>query len=180
MAVWNPEANDLFLEALDLPGPDDRRAFLDRACRSGVLRTEVEALLTASSRAGRFLEVPAAEQLGLAVPNPESAVITFDCPACKRKLKVKPELGGKKGKCPVCGQAVLFPVGAGVPTPVLPGGTPELPSSASGTNHPTSAPALEQTMAAGGSGTQDGSLAPAAPPAAAGGDTSDLTSFLAP
>ena len=32
MAVWNPEANDLFLKALELRTADSRRAYLDDAC----------------------------------------------------------------------------------------------------------------------------------------------------
>ena len=33
--------------------------------------------------------------------------IVFACQACNRQLKVKPELAGKKIKCPKCGEATL-------------------------------------------------------------------------
>ncbi len=36
-------------------------------------------------------------------------MITFPCPGCGQKLKVKDELAGKKGKCPHCQQAVPVP-----------------------------------------------------------------------
>src|SRR5262249_1519239 len=59
MAAWNPEANDLFLKALDLRSPGKRRAYIDEACRGNAeLRAQVESLLSASERAGSFLEKP--------------------------------------------------------------------------------------------------------------------------
>jgi hypothetical protein len=63
MADWNPQANEIFLKALDLAS-EQRRAFLDQACADNPgLRGQVEALLAASERAGSFLEAPAIEQL---------------------------------------------------------------------------------------------------------------------
>jgi hypothetical protein len=60
MSTWNPAANELFLRALDLPGPAERSAFLDEACRADPdLRGQVESLLAAGDRAGSFLENPA-------------------------------------------------------------------------------------------------------------------------
>ena len=60
MADWNPQANEIFLEALDIRSPDDRLAFLDRACTgNAALRAQVESLLAASDQAGSFLESPA-------------------------------------------------------------------------------------------------------------------------
>jgi tetratricopeptide (TPR) repeat protein len=60
MPTWNPQANDLFLKALEMPSGDDRRAYLAGACAGDTaLRAEVEALLEASARAGSFLESPA-------------------------------------------------------------------------------------------------------------------------
>jgi WD40 repeat protein len=41
-------------------------------------------------------------------------MITFACPACGQKLTVKTELGGKKGKCPHCGQPMQVPLGVDV------------------------------------------------------------------
>src|SRR5438093_1713193 len=59
MPAWNPKANDIFLSALEIPSPDQRRAFLHKACRdeSG-LRDEVYALLAANDSAGSFLSSP--------------------------------------------------------------------------------------------------------------------------
>src|SRR2546423_12998438 len=62
MTTWNPRANDLFLKALEMHAPGERQAYLDGACAGdAALRTEVEALLEASARAGNFLEAPAAD-----------------------------------------------------------------------------------------------------------------------
>ncbi len=36
-------------------------------------------------------------------------MITFSCPACDQKLRVKDEMAGQKGKCPHCKQAVVVP-----------------------------------------------------------------------
>jgi serine/threonine protein kinase len=67
MAVWNPEANAIFLRALDIPSPEARRAFLDDACRSDRgLREFVESLLVANQEAGSFLESPAPDLLAAA------------------------------------------------------------------------------------------------------------------
>jgi serine/threonine protein kinase len=60
MDSWNPKANDVFLQALDLRSPRERSAYLDEACGANAeLRAEVELLLSASERAGSFLEEPA-------------------------------------------------------------------------------------------------------------------------
>src|SRR5436305_1744315 len=62
MTTWNPRANELFLKALELGPPGQRREYLDAACASdAALRAEVEALLEASARAGSFLESPAGD-----------------------------------------------------------------------------------------------------------------------
>jgi serine/threonine protein kinase len=59
MAPWNPKANAIFLEALDIPGAEERLAFLDQACGADdELRGKVGALLAANDRAGSFLEAP--------------------------------------------------------------------------------------------------------------------------
>ena len=64
MADWNPEANDIFLEALGLPVSEQRRTYLDRACGDNIgLRAQVEALLSSSERAGSFLNRPAVDQV---------------------------------------------------------------------------------------------------------------------
>ena len=57
MTTWSPQANALFLNALELHFPDERLEFLERTCADNAeLRAEVEAMLTASEKAGSFLE----------------------------------------------------------------------------------------------------------------------------
>ncbi len=54
----------IFLDALDIADPAERKAYLDGACASnGALRRQVEALLAAHEREGSFLEPPAAAPL---------------------------------------------------------------------------------------------------------------------
>jgi serine/threonine protein kinase/Flp pilus assembly protein TadD len=61
MNAWNPEANAIFLDALDTASAEEREAFLDRACGgNSELRARVESLLAASEQAGSFLDEPAA------------------------------------------------------------------------------------------------------------------------
>jgi len=60
MITWDPRANDLFLQALELCSPDERQEYLDKACAGDTaLRAEVESLLRANAHAGSFLESPA-------------------------------------------------------------------------------------------------------------------------
>jgi serine/threonine protein kinase/WD40 repeat protein len=62
MAEWNPQANALFLEALDRPAGPVRTAFLDQACDDDdQLKAQVIALLAANEQAGEFLSSPAQE-----------------------------------------------------------------------------------------------------------------------
>ena len=57
MTTWNPQANELFLKALELRSAAERRQYLDRACAGdAALRAEVEGLLEANVQAGSFLE----------------------------------------------------------------------------------------------------------------------------
>src|SRR5262245_56624546 len=73
MAAWNPEANELFLNALDIRTPKQRGAYLDQACGGNAeLRAQVEALLSASANAGSFLEQPAADTYATRLPASES------------------------------------------------------------------------------------------------------------
>lgn len=54
----------IFLAALDIADPAERRAYLERTCAGdGALRRQVEALLAAHQREGDFLDVPAVEQV---------------------------------------------------------------------------------------------------------------------
>ena len=60
MVAWNPHANEIFLQAVDLTQLAERQAFVAQACGDDTeLRGLVEALLTADARAGAFLEHPA-------------------------------------------------------------------------------------------------------------------------
>jgi len=59
MSSWNPRANEIFLQILELP-PEQRQAHLDAACGGDAeLRQAVEGLLQAHEQAGSFLEKPA-------------------------------------------------------------------------------------------------------------------------
>jgi WD40 repeat protein/serine/threonine protein kinase len=59
MAAWNPNANAVFLSAIEIGAPEDRQRFLDDACGGDAdLRGQVDSLLEASGRAGGFLESP--------------------------------------------------------------------------------------------------------------------------
>jgi hypothetical protein len=65
MPDWDPEANDLFLRALEITEPDDRKRFLDEACATQpALRTRVEALIRSHEQAGEFLGRPILEPTG--------------------------------------------------------------------------------------------------------------------
>ena len=60
MPDWDPEANDLFLRAVERGRPEDRRRFLDGACAGRPdLRDRVDGLIRAGEQAGSFLEHPA-------------------------------------------------------------------------------------------------------------------------
>src|SRR5689334_11462985 len=60
MAVWNPRANEIFADLLELL-PAQHPAFLEHACGAdSELRQQVEALLAAHAAAGDFLGQPAA------------------------------------------------------------------------------------------------------------------------
>ena len=57
MAVWNPEANDIFLKTIDIRSSQDRAVYLDDACHGdSQLCAQVESLLRASERVGSFLD----------------------------------------------------------------------------------------------------------------------------
>src|SRR5262245_46834549 len=83
MAVWDPQTNAIFLEALEIPSPEGRRAYLDQACGPNQeLRAQVEKLLAASQRAGSFLEKPAIELISdeEALPSPENEALASCAP----------------------------------------------------------------------------------------------------
>ena len=56
-AIWNPQANTVFLQALEQP-PAEREAFLQQACDNTALAAQVRSLLAASEQAGSFLDAP--------------------------------------------------------------------------------------------------------------------------
>ena len=60
MPDWNSQANNIFLDALEIAEPEGRRTFLEKACDGDAdLRSQVDSLIAASQKAGRFLETPA-------------------------------------------------------------------------------------------------------------------------
>src|SRR5262245_3612142 len=74
MTTWDPRANEIFLRALELRSPGERRQYLDEATSGdAVLRADVESLLEANDRAGRFLE-SSATGLGGTIDQPETIV----------------------------------------------------------------------------------------------------------
>ena len=59
MQTWNQQANQLFLQALELRSPGERQGYLDRTyAADAALRAEEESLLEASARLGSFLASP--------------------------------------------------------------------------------------------------------------------------
>src|SRR4051794_19681313 len=78
MAVWNPRANEIFLDALDIAPETERRAYLDRTCGADQsLRQAVDALLKSHESVQGSLQGPCdavTENSGPAkVPNTDSA-----------------------------------------------------------------------------------------------------------
>ena len=54
MSEWNPTANQIYLDALDIQPGDRQRAFIDQACgQDAQLRQEVEELLRAHRESDR-------------------------------------------------------------------------------------------------------------------------------
>jgi serine/threonine protein kinase/tetratricopeptide (TPR) repeat protein len=61
MAEWNPRANEIFLKAVETTSLENRRTFLEQACRDDPeLLAQVSRLLEASEKAGSYLEAPIA------------------------------------------------------------------------------------------------------------------------
>ncbi len=78
MAEWNPRANELFLQAIELTDPVARNQFLDRECGENAdLRREVDTLLRAHEQAGEFLIAPAPEGT-TAIPADFAPTPTFE------------------------------------------------------------------------------------------------------
>src|SRR5262249_41005261 len=72
MPDWDPEANDVFLRAIELPA-EDRRPFLDETCANNqALRARVDGLLRAGEAAGSFLEQPLVDPGEIAAQEPSA------------------------------------------------------------------------------------------------------------
>ncbi len=67
MAREQHSVKSIFDEAVEIASPEDRAAYLDRACGGDAnIRSEVDALLQAFDRAGSFMEAsPALEMLNV-------------------------------------------------------------------------------------------------------------------
>jgi hypothetical protein len=82
MPNWDPEANDLFLRALEITAPENRRRFLDEACAGKpMLRARVKGLIRAAEQAGSFLEYPV---LDSGPTSAQSPGVTADLAAAPR------------------------------------------------------------------------------------------------
>lgn len=76
MAV-SPDVKSVFGKALELESPAERTAYLDQVCGcDSTLRGEVEGLLSALDRAGRFMSHPAAALPDAAASEPDEALGT--------------------------------------------------------------------------------------------------------
>jgi hypothetical protein len=65
---------EIFVAALNQPGPGERRAFLDQACAGNAdVRARVEALLAAHDELGSFLEGPAPPPTGALEPTADQS-----------------------------------------------------------------------------------------------------------
>ncbi len=57
MSAWNPQANRIFLDAIEIAAPEGQNTFIERACDGdAALRKQVDSLIAASQKAGNFLE----------------------------------------------------------------------------------------------------------------------------
>src|SRR5581483_8517582 len=101
-----------------LPGPDPLGGLLRQAqaCGKGAgLARLIDRL--ASRRSGDTSSVRHAETLP--PRDPSAALLTADCPACGKAVKARPELAGKRVKCPYCKQPLRLPA-AHEPSPAPP------------------------------------------------------------
>jgi predicted Zn finger-like uncharacterized protein len=122
-----------------------------------------------------------------------TAMLTFTCPSCQKKLSVKEEHAGKHVKCPGCGQVIAAPArtaaapAAAGPAVTGPGGRTEIAAvpPSPGADAPAEKPVISPVSATDSgneptyppSSTPDGSGAPEG--SVAGHDPS-LTDFLTP
>src|SRR5262249_52567170 len=79
---------------------------------------------SAAAKAGGKLLVRGPRQVDNRAPLAEPPVIRFQCPTCRKILKVPDEGAGRKVPCPKCGQRLLVPPSA-TPSAVPRQWTPE-------------------------------------------------------
>src|SRR5687768_11464542 len=77
-------------------------------------------------------------------------MIKFSCAGCGQGFKVKPELAGKKVKCPKCGQVGVVPAGgeAGEELAARPAAKPAIKVGAPAAKAKASVPAAKPKLAA--------------------------------
>ena len=81
---------EIFVAALHLPDPAERRAFLDRACGDDAgARARIELLLAENDRLGSFLESPAAPLLVMGAFGPTEASTTVADPPSGEPIPVE-------------------------------------------------------------------------------------------
>src|SRR5687768_3326118 len=74
--AWNPRANDVFLQALELTTAEERKAHVAEACAEDTdLHGQVMALIEASQKAGSFLETPLEVSVDQTISEKPGAVI---------------------------------------------------------------------------------------------------------
>jgi tetratricopeptide (TPR) repeat protein len=121
MPVWNPRANEIFADVLELPGPQ-RQGFLEQVCGSDrALRRQVEVLLAAHAQAGSFLDEPALAVRGEPLDLPTTAPDSLAPPLGASVLAVM------RVSLPALPAVQLRPAEEEVLTPVVQPSSPEMP-----------------------------------------------------
>jgi DNA-directed RNA polymerase subunit RPC12/RpoP len=72
-------------------------------------------MLDSDRRAGNNRPAAVRDMTGIARPTEDAAVIRFQCPACKKVLKVADDGASRKVNCPRCGQRLLIPAAPAPP-----------------------------------------------------------------
>ena len=68
MGKWDPQADEIFADALEIEAPADRKALLDRCCGGDqTLRDAVEELLKTNEQAGSTMEFARSPSAPIAV-----------------------------------------------------------------------------------------------------------------
>jgi hypothetical protein len=121
-AALDVRVTDLRVRADSLPNRPDPGVAAPKALGKGWLTAGLALALVLAAGAGAGLWLGQRHRRGLAklaritsVPDRPLSFklsvppLSFACGECGKDLKVKPELAGKKIKCPQCGQAVAVP-----------------------------------------------------------------------